>query len=156
MTAPVVLKLGGSLLAIPDLMDRLEAVIYTLVTIASHQEDCPDSSHHLVHQNLFGDRPCRRASWHQANQMQWITNAETVFEVRQIFHPAIESIAAEDVVVTNRLSWNLCIAFNEELPMSSHQCCDFSEISQLHKSPGDVEGKNLCGQDFDENPISQK
>jgi aspartokinase-like uncharacterized kinase len=30
MTAPVVLKLGGSLLAIPDLMDRLEAVISRL------------------------------------------------------------------------------------------------------------------------------
>jgi dihydroneopterin aldolase len=30
MTAPVVLKLGGSLLAIPDLMDRLEAVIFRL------------------------------------------------------------------------------------------------------------------------------
>jgi aspartokinase-like uncharacterized kinase len=30
MTAPVVLKLGGSLLTIPDLMDRLEAVIFRL------------------------------------------------------------------------------------------------------------------------------
>jgi aspartokinase-like uncharacterized kinase len=30
MTAPVVLKLGGSLLTIPDLMDRLEAVISRL------------------------------------------------------------------------------------------------------------------------------
>ena len=30
MTAPVVLKLGGSLLTIPDLMDRLEAVIHRL------------------------------------------------------------------------------------------------------------------------------
>jgi len=30
MTAPVVLKLGGSLLAIPDLMNRLEAVICRL------------------------------------------------------------------------------------------------------------------------------
>lgn len=30
MTAPVVLKLGGSLLTIPDLMNRLEAVIYRL------------------------------------------------------------------------------------------------------------------------------
>ncbi len=30
MTAPVVLKLGGSLLTIPDLMDRLETVIHRL------------------------------------------------------------------------------------------------------------------------------
>jgi hypothetical protein len=39
MTAPVVLKLGGSLLTIPDLMDRLEAVIHRLQSIA-----CADCS----------------------------------------------------------------------------------------------------------------
>ena len=130
--------------------------INALVTIASHQQDRPDSSDHFVHQNLFGDCSSRRSSWHESNQMQRVTNAEAVFKIAQILHPAIKSIATEDVVVANRLSRNLLISFNEELSVSSHESCDFSEISQLHKSPEDVEGMNLCGQDFDENPISQK
>jgi hypothetical protein len=88
--------------------------------------------------------------------MQRITNTEAIFKVSQILHPAIESISAEDVVVTDRLRRNFFISFNEELSVSSQKCCDFSEISQLHKSPVDVEGKNLCGHEFDEHPIPQK
>jgi hypothetical protein len=88
--------------------------------------------------------------------MQWVANAQAVLKISQVLHPAIKPVAAKDVVVTDCLSWDFFILLNEELSVSSHKSCDFSEISQLHKSPVDVEGKNLCGQDFDENPISQK
>ena len=57
--------------------------------------------------------------------MQSITNRQTIFQIGQIFHPAIESIATEDVVVADRLSRQLFISFHKQTAMGSHQCCNF-------------------------------
>ena len=57
--------------------------------------------------------------------MKRIANGQAVFEIIQIFHPAVESITAVDIVVPDRLRRQLIIAFHKQTAMGSHQCCNF-------------------------------
>ena len=113
-----------------DRTNAVNAVTY----VSCQQQHRPDARDHFINQNLFCDGAGYWSAWNFPHLVHMVTGRPTVLQIVQIPHPAIETIATEDVIVADGFRRNLVSLFNEQLAVRRHDGCNFCQVSEFHVS----------------------